>query len=535
MPPPPRRSYGRSRPRMQTDVRTRTRVRLLHAVFEEQARESPTAIALEVPPRSQDPRRVRVSYSELNERADTLASLLAPHVRSECVVAILLPRARVELPLAQLAVLKAGGAWTCIEPGTPAERLAFLLDDSRAVAVIAAGEERAALLALGFPEERIVDPRLADRARPRPREAPAWLGPETLAYVIYTSGTTGMPKGVMIEHRSVENLVRSDVERFGLGPGDRVAQTSSAAYDSSVEEMWLAWGAGATLVMVDDDRVRSGPDLLPWLRAERITVWRPAPTLLRMTCSEDPQRDLPSVRLVYVGGEELTTDVALRWAPGRRLENGYGPTECTVTVLRTAIRAGEPVTIGWPVPGNRALVLDHGLRELPDGAVGELCIAGVGLARGYLGRPDLTRERFIEHPKHGRIYRTGDLVRRLPNGDHAFLGRADTQVKVRGHRLELTAVESELCRCPGVVEAACCVQVNGAGPELVAFVVTEGGREPDRETLREALARRLPAPMVPSRIARLDALPRAALSGKLDRRALPSIAHAHETEDAAAA
>jgi non-ribosomal peptide synthetase-like protein len=495
----------------------------LHTIFEEQARETPTAIALEVPPRRGDPRRVRVTYAELDERAGALARRLAPRVRSECVVAIVLPRAGVELPLAQLAVLKAGAAWTCIEPDTPRERLAYLLEDSRAVAVIAGPEQRAALLDAGCDASRIVDPAEPVRAGPARGPEPGWLGPETLAYVIYTSGTTGPPKGVMIEHRSVANLVLADKARFGLGPSDRCAQTSSAAYDSSVEEMWLAWGTGATLVMVDDERVRSGPDLLPWLREEGITVWCPAPTMLRMTCSEDPQRDLPDVRLVYVGGEELTPDVAERWSPGRWLENGYGPTECTVTVTRTRTRPGEPVTIGRPIPGHRALVLDAQLAELPDGQVGELWIAGVGVARGYLGRPDLTRERFVELPGHGRSYRTGDLVRRLPGGDLAFLGRADTQVKIRGHRIELTAVESELCRFDGVIEAACRVQANGSGPELVAFVVTSDGGELDDDALRDWLRRTLPEPMLPSRFARLDALPRAPLSGKLDRRALPEL------------
>src|SRR5262249_4360361 len=161
-------------------------------------------------------------------------------------------------------------------------------------------------------------------------------------------------------------------------------------------------------------------------------------------------------------------------------------------VVRTRVRPGEPVTIGRPVEGNRAFVLDGELRELPARETGELCIAGVSVARGYLGRPDLTRERFVDHPRFGRLYRTGDLVRRLPAGDFAYLGRADTQVKIRGHRLELTAVESQLCQCDGIVEAACRVQANGAGPELVAFVVTADGREPDREALRAALRRHLP-------------------------------------------
>lgn len=509
---------------MHTDERTATQVRLLNALFEQQARLTPDAIALEVPPYCGDSRRVRLSYAQLDAAAEALACRLSPFITGECVVAIVLPRTGTALFTAQLAVMKAGAAWTCIEPDSPGERLRFLLADSGAVAVVAGENERAMLLAAGMAPGRIIPPSGPGLAAPR--TLPAWLCPENLAYVIYTSGTTGHPKGVMIEHRNIANLVLADAAYFDLRPGDRVAQTSSASYDSSVEEIWLAWGAGATVVVVDDERVRSGPDLVPWLRDERITVWCPAPTLLRMTGCDEPQRELPDIRLLYVGGEELTADVAQRWAPGRRLENGYGPTECSVTVVRTPVRAGEPVHIGVPVTGNHAFVVDADLCQVTDGDSGELVIAGAGVARGYLGRADLTAERFIEHPELGRIYRTGDLVRRGPSGALAYLGRADTQVKVRGHRIELTAVESELCRCPGILEAACRVQENGAGPELVAFVVTDSGRDPDRDALRDTLRRTLPEPMVPSRIARLDALPRGALSGKLDRKALPELAHA---------
>ncbi len=514
---------------MYTDEQTAARVRLLHGIFEQQARTYPTGIALDVPPTGAGVPRRQLTYAEVNAAADALAVRLATYVHGECLVAIMLPRAGTELFVAQLAIMKAGAAWTCIEPSTPDERLRFLIDDSRAVAVIADDASGDRLESIGFPEPRIVSLNKVDvasiPAAPR-RATPAWLGPETLAYVIYTSGTTGHPKGVMIEHRSVANLVLADAGYFDLRPGDRIAQTSSAAYDSSVEEVWLAWAKGATVVVVDDERVRSGPDLLPWLRAEGITVWCPAPTLLRMVCSDNPQRDLPDIRLLYVGGEELTPDVAQLWAPGRRLENGYGPTECTVTVVRTTVHAGEPVTIGRPVPGNRAFVVNSELQEVPEGEIGELCIAGESVARGYLGRPELTAERFIDHARFGRVYRTGDLVQMVPGGALAYLGRADTQVKIRGHRIELTAIESELCRYPGILGAACCVQANGAGPELVAFVVTENGSEPEREAIGHWLRRTLPEPMVPSHIARLDALPRGALSGKLDRGALPKVTHA---------
>ena len=474
------------------------------------------------------PRR-RLTYAEADGLANAFAVRLAPLVTEESVVAILLPRRNHLVYVAQLAVLKAGGAYTCIEPGLPPERVRFILEDSQAAAVIACPESDSLLAALEFPVDRLIllddldDELEGGPALPSP---PAWLSPSTLAYVIYTSGTTGHPKGVMIEHHSIVSLVLSDVAAFGLAPGDRVGQSSSVAYDSSVEEIWLAFAAGATLVLMDDDVVRLGPDLVPWLRSERINVFCPPPTLLRMCACDDPERELPDLRLLYVGGEELTPDVANRWAPGRRLENGYGPTECTVTVVRGPVRAGEPVTIGRTVRGARAWVLDETLEEAAPGETGELCIGGEGVARGYLNRPDLTREKFVEHPRWGRVYRTGDRVRLLPSGDFVYLGRSDAQVKIRGHRVELSAIESELCSCPGVRAAACRVQdlgSGGSGKELVAYLVAEPGELPDPERLRSALRARLQEHMVPVRYGFVPELPVNPSSGKLDRSALPDL------------
>ncbi len=342
---------------------------------------------------------------------------------------------------------------------------------------------------------------------PPPR--PAWLSPKSLAYVIYTSGSTGTPKGVLIEHAGIANLVASDVARFGLGPGDRAAELSSAAYDSSLEETWLAFAVGATLVVLDDDTARLGPDLVTFLRDERITVFCPPPTLLRTLGLDDPRAALPDLRLLYVGGEALERDVADRWAPGRRLENGYGPTECTVTVMRTRVEAGEPVSIGFPVDGHRAWVLNDRLEEVAPGEPGELCIGGVGLARGYLARPELTAERFPTHPTLGRIYRTGDLVRFDAASGHHYLGRIDQQVKVRGHRIELGAVESALASLPGVREAVCRLQAAPTGPVLAAYVTAvDPARPPRWDDLAPRLRALVAEPMVPGRFAVLDALPK---------------------------
>jgi non-ribosomal peptide synthetase-like protein len=495
----------------------------LHRFFEAAAREWPDAVAIDVPPGRSRPERLLVSYAELERRARAIAGCLRALVTRECAVAIMLPRDSDLLYAAQLAVLKAGAAYMCIDPAFPDDRIRTLLADSEAVALLtdASGQDRVrGMINIAFDAWALTTRCVAvdDEVPP-----PTWLGPSSLAYVIYTSGTTGTPKGSLIEHGGIVNLVRSDLAEFELGPGDRVAQNSSAVYDSSVEETWLALAAGATLVVMDDDAVRLGPDLPAWLRCERIHVFCPTPTLLRATGCRDPEHELPDLRLVYVGGEALPRDVAERWARGRRLENGYGPTECAVTALRAWIHPRAEVSIGRPVPGINAWVLDESLRDVPDGEMGELCLGGAGLARGYHRRPELTAEKFPEHPTLGRIYRTGDLAHRTANGVFHVHGRLDSQVKLRGHRVELEEIEARLARCDGVQEAACRLQEAGATQVLVGYVVpARADSPPDEEKLRQLLRATLPAHMVPARIATLAALP-TTLGGKLDRRALPTI------------
>jgi non-ribosomal peptide synthetase-like protein len=374
---------------------------------------------------------------------------------------------------------------------------------------------------------------LIDDERPELVDArggePGSPDPSRLAYIIYTSGTTGRPKGVMIEHRSITNLVCADRKEFRLTPDDRVGQSSSAAYDSSLEETWLAWAAGAAVVVLDDETSRLGPDLIAWLRRERISVLCPPPTLLRATGCDRPDLELPDLRLLYVGGEALPQDVADRWALGRRLVNGYGPTEVTVTSVRADVRPGEPVSIGVPVEGLRAWVLDDALTEVPDGGQGELCLGGVGLARGYRHQPELTAARFPVHPRLGRIYRTGDLAHRAPNGELFCHGRIDSQVKLRGYRVELEAVEAKLLECHGVREAACRVQGEGPQQQLVAFVVpVDAGAPPAFAALSAALRSTLPAYMVPSRFALIAELPRT-VGSKLNRSALPVLGPSDRT------
>ncbi|MFO0931282.1 MAG: amino acid adenylation domain-containing protein [Planctomycetota bacterium] len=494
---------------------------MLHGFFAASVAAHPHRVAVEVPEGPGRPRR-SLTYAELDVRSDALARRLAPWVGPDAIVAVELPRDTPDLFVAMLGILKAGAAWTAVERSFPDDHARYLVGDAKAVAFVTDAAGRARASRLGLPSDRVVDVGAVGGGAGAP-PAPAWLSPSSLAYVVYTSGTTGRPKGVMIEHRGIANLVGSDVGYFGLGPDDRVAQGSSPAYDSSVEEAWLALAVGATVVVLDDETVRSGPDLAAWLAKERVTVFCPPPTLLRAMGCRDPERALPALKLLYVGGEPLPSDLAAAWGRGRRLENGYGPTECTVTVVRAPIPPEGPVVIGFPVRGHEALVLDDTLGPVADGEPGELCIAGVGLARGYLGRPDLTAEKFVTHPVHGRVYRTGDRARREPGGALVHLGRIDAQVKVRGHRIELGAVEARLVELPGVRAAAATVQDDDGRTSLVAFVVpADPASPPVPAALRATLATLLPAPMVPARIGFLDRLP-TTVGGKLARNALPRL------------
>ena len=498
---------------------------LLHHFFERAAQRWPDRIALEIPPGTERPERRRFTYCQLESRADALAFLLREFVSEDCVIAILLPRSTEDLYISQLAVLKAGAAYTCIDPVSPDQQVCEILDDSAAVALLtdAIGARRVAPFGIAADRVLNVGEFWKEIKAPSVALPPARLTANSLAYLIYTSGTTGRSKGVMIEHGSISNLVASDLEEFAFSTDNRVAQNSSCAYDSSVEEIWLAFAAGATLVVIDDETVRLGPDLVPWLRRERISVFCPPPTLLRSTGCADPETVLPELTFLYMGGEALPEDIAERWAKGRCMVNGYGPTEVSVTSVRERVREGEPVTIGRPIRGLEAWVLNGSLEEVADEERGELCIGGIGLARGYLNRPELTAQKFPEHPRLGRIYRTGDLVHRALDGRFFFHGRIDSQVKLRGHRIELEAIESQLAECAGVRAAACRVQGEGSQQTLVAYIVPEGGWETlSFDDLKASLRTMLPGHMVPSRFATLSRLP-VTVGGKLNRNELPFV------------
>ncbi len=496
---------------------------LLHAFLDGPLARDRAAVALDIPPGRDRPMRQTLTYGELDALATRLARHLVRRIHGEALVALLIPRTSPLLFIAQIAVMRAGGAFTCLDPAFPDQRLADILTDAAPALVLAEGEGLERLSRLPLPLGQLVDVAALHATMPPSAPLPKVLLASRLAYVIHTSGTSGTPKGVAIEHRNISNLIASDLEEFGLGPGDRVVQGSSAAYDSSLEEVWLAFSAGATLVVMDDDAARLGPDVIGWLQAERATVFCPPPTLLRSSGCLDPASALPDLRLLYVGGEALPQELADVWAVGRRMVNGYGPTECAVTCLRCDIVPGQPVGIGRPVPGAVAFVADSRLGEVPIGEQGELCVGGLGVARGYRHRQDLTTEKFIDHPDYGRIYRTGDLVECDATGMFFYHGRIDGQVKIRGYRVELGEIEARLTAMGGVRSAVCRMQAAGSGHELVGFIVpTDPEFPPEAAWLRAALAKQVPAYMVPVAIGLIERLP-TSVGGKLDRNRLPKL------------
>jgi len=493
----------------------------LDAIFAASVAQHRDRVAIDVPAGPGRPAAC-VTYAELDARAEGVRAAIdramgagaTKPLADRQIVVVVLPREGVEVYAAQLGIVRGGRAWCCLDPVHPDGYLASVIASVAPVLVITDHRhaDRLRGVAGSIP---VLD---AQTIEAKVDGEPPCASPDGLAYVISTSGTTGAPKGVMVRHASITALVEADRARFGLGPGDRVAQCSSNAYDSSIEETWMALAVGATLVPVDDEVVRSGPDLPSWLRAQRITAFCPPPTLLRAMGVEDPARALPALRLVYVGGEPLPQEVSDLWSAALWLENGYGPTECTVTCTRGRMQPGVPVHLGDAVPGSRAIIVREDGAETSDGEEGELWMAGQCLADGYLRQPALTDERFVVDPRHGRVYRTGDLVRRS-QGAIEYLGRVDAQVKVRGHRVELGAVEACLARAPGVREAACALVGEGSGARLAGVVV---GEAVDLDEVLECARRALPPAMVPAFLRVASSLPRM-VSGKIDRRAVASL------------
>ncbi len=418
--------------------------------------------------------------------------------------------------VAILAVLKAGGAYVPLDPAYPEDRLRFMVEDAR-IQVLLSEDEVLGELPVTAPIVLAIDgswPIIeAESAEPLPPLA----APANAAYVIYTSGSTGRPKGVVVAHAGLGNVAEVHRRTLGVGPGSRVLQLSSLNFDASVWEMVMALLNGATLVLASQEALRPGPDLLRTLAENAVTSMTVPPSVLAAL----PHAELPALSTLVVAGEACSEDLVGRWAPGRRFWDAYGPTETTICASMGECSAGggKP-SIGRPIAGMRVHVLDARLEPAPIGVPGEICVGGAGIARGYLGRPDVTAERFVPDPfaagDGARLYRTGDLARWRPDGSLDFLGRTDHQVKLRGFRIELGEIDAVLRQHPGVADAVTIVRDD----RLVAYFVPA---DPATEAadLRAHLRDRLPDHMVPSAFVPVAAMPLTP-NGKVDRRALPA-------------
>lgn len=464
-----------------------------------------------------------LSYAQLNAQADRAASrLIEGGARPGRVVGLWLPRG-IELLVMQLAIAKTGAAWLPLDADTPVERIAVCLDDADAAGIVSGAEFAPRLAGIGRPVWT-AETLLADGSPATPLRRREAVQPEHPAYVIYTSGSTGKPKGIAITQGSICHFLRSENALLGVRQDDRVYQGFSVAFDMSFEEIWISYLVGATL-WIATKAVASDPEALPQALIEhRVSVLHAVPTLLALF-----DRDVPGLRLINLGGEMCPESLVARWAgPGRQVFNSYGPTEATVSASMAELQAGEPVTIGTPLPNYALLVIapdtEQGLRLLPRGEVGELCITGPGVAMGYLGRPELTAEKFLANPwacgaHDHRLYRTGDLARIDEAGRVQCLGRTDEQVKIRGFRVELGEIEALLTQQPGVGTAAVVLREAQGVDQLIAFLVAESAAEVSAAALRSALGARLPPYMVPSRFELLPQMPRLS-SGKIDRKTL---------------
>jgi len=501
----------------------------VHRAFERQARRRPDAVAVQL-------EGLHLTYGELNRRANRLARhLRGLGVGPDVLVGVCLNRS-LEMVVALLGVWKAGGAYLPLDPTYPAERLGFMVEDAR-TPVLVTDESLVSSVPVGPDVSICLLDRDAEAIGREEENDPAVLGsPENLAYVIYTSGSTGKPKGVLVTHRNVDRLFAATEGLFHFGEQDVWTLFHSYAFDFSVWELWGALRYGGRVVIVPQWVARSPESFRELLSETGVTVLNQTPSAFRQLIEADAASDSPlRLRLVIFGGEALEPRMLGPWFERHgdaspRLVNMYGITETTVHVthhpLSRADLARRLSVIGRPIPDLQVYILDQRLRLCPIGVPGELCVAGPGLARGYLRRPEMTEEKFIPNPfstRMGeRLYRSGDLGRFRADGEIEYLGRIDQQVKIRGHRVELGEIEGVLAQHPAVSGCAVVARQETPGDlRVIAYLVPRGETAPPETELRDFLKRSLPAHMLPSRFVPIERLPYTP-SGKVDRQSLPS-------------
>ena len=512
-------------------------VQWLTEIFGRSARKFPDLTALQIPHTGES-----LTFAELDARAENIAAALSSFLTGpDQVVAVAMSQDNWQIVASHLGILKAGGTVLFLDTTLPDALITHMLNDAQPVVILTRGQDSfrnlPTLDVLALPENLPLG------------EQPAWLDDPTqrLAAIFYTSGTTGLPKGVECPHAGYVNLALSYADYFDLIPGmDATSLTSSLGYDGSISEMYSAWVSGCAVVLLTKEQIRSGPGLVPVLCEAEVTVLFCPPVLLT-TLTPNPHVDLPYpiCRYIVPAGEAFPSALVEPWTQGRRqIINTYGPAEASTDTSRQSLRPGEPVTIGSPLANVTYVILGvDQLNPLPHGEVGELCIGGVHVARGYRNLPEQTARKFISHPRFGRLYRTGDKCKIDIHTQRVhFLGRIDAQLKVRGHRVETQAVEDILQTQFGEIEAAVLDYQN---EELVAFVsapsiagtdITVAAPAPAEWAAQvlEILAQQLPAPSIPSRIFLVEKFVMKPVSGKIDRGHLPILSDllAHAKPDA---
>ena len=497
----------------------------MHQPFERHAMQTPDAIAL----LGEGP---TLTYGELNARANRMAHrLIALGVEPDDRVAMCIERGSEAL-VCLIAILKAGGAYVPIDTNLPPDRIGYIIEDCAPKAFVATSDTIATV------QERLRGPVVAVRidqddlsteSDRNPDRSSAGLTPRNLAYVIYTSGSTGMPKGVLIEHGQAVARNQYAINAYTLTAKDRCGQFASLGFDASVMQLFSALGIGASLLMRGPD-VWSPEALVDAISRYRVTVAEVPPVYLPMLLEPSSQAKIPDMRVLIVGGDATQSELIRGRDFGHAIINEYGPTETTITSTSLVVRSGADVSpltaylsIGRPIENTTTYILDRHLQPVPVGVSGEIHIGGLGVSRGYLNRPELTRERFVEDPfsdaPGARMYKSGDLGRWLPDGCIDYIGRNDFQVKIRGFRIELGEIEAKLCECAHVREAVVLAREDTPGEKrLVAYCLMDGPL--DAVAIRTKLADGLPAYMVPAAFVRIDEWPLNA-SGKIDRKALP--------------
>jgi amino acid adenylation domain-containing protein len=496
----------------------------LHELIEAQAERTPHAIAL-------ISETGKLSYQDLNQRANRLAHHLRAHgVGPESLVGVLLERSN-DLIVALLAVLKAGGAYVPLDPAYPRDRLHLMIEDSGVGVLLTERKLHDRLPPHKAQVISLDDDSIQAALTSASANNPKYLGdPDGLIYLLYTSGSTGVPKGVLVTHRGIVNCIDWMQRTYNLNPDDRFLFKTSLNFDASVWEVFWPLTVGAAVVLARPGSAQDGPYLVDTMRTQAVTCAYFVPSMLALWLETPGVDQLPALRYVICGGEALSGQLLTTYFDyfGERVElhHSYGPTETSIasaeSVCSPSYRAWRRMPIGRALANTKLYVVDSALQLVPFGIAGELCIGGDGIARGYLDRPELSATAFIPDPFSNvsgvRLYRTGDLVRYLHDGQLEFLGRVDDQVKLRGVRFELGEIEATLRQHPAVREAVAVVREFATGdPRLVVYVVGEV----DQTALREYLRGKLPEYLLPSAFVLLEKLPLLP-SGKINKRALPA-------------